>query len=334
MTTSGRRPRRKREFNSGIFTIAILGVVLIFLFSFMGWMLLHKNAQAVTVDDERVAYIKDVKMTTEDFNNLILAKLKEKTGNNVQLKETVTLVPAHVSNKKINKNTESVLTNLCNTLTYKQEAAAITVNGEEKAILATEEEAQSLLDQILAIYKTEDDPEIVEVSFVDDVQVVSEFVEQSEVMTTVKASDILRSYTTEPKVYTVKSGDSFSGIAAQADMTDDELLAANPSITKETMHKLQIGQEININVPVPVLSVKVVKEYKEEQDIEIPTTTVENSREYTTYQKVVSAGKKGKKEVVTHVTYVNGYEDSSEVVGENVIQEAQAQTVEVGTLKP
>ena len=115
-------------------------------------------------------------------------------------------------------------------------------------------------------------------------------------------------------------------------MTEDELLAANPTITRETMHKLKIGQELNITVPVPVLSAKIVKEVREEQDIEIPTNTVENNTEYKSYRKVISEGKKGKKEVITHITYVNGYEESREVVGENVIQEAQPQTVEVGTL--
>lgn len=324
--------RRRREFNSGQFTVIILAIVLVFLLSFMVWMLLHKNAQSVRIDNEQFAYIKDVNTSTEEFNRLILAKLKEKTGNNVQLKQTVTLVPVHINSKKVDSNTESVITNLCNELTYKQEAAVITVNGEEKAVLANKKEADSLLEQILAIYKPGDEKDVVEVAFVDDVKVESAFVEESQVMTTVKASDILRSYSKEAKTYTVKSGDSFSGIADKAEMTEDELLAANPEITKETMHKLKIGQEINITVPVPVLSAKVVKEVKEEQDIEIPTKTIQNTKEYKTYRKVISEGKKGKKEVITHITYVNGYEESREVAGENIIQEAQPQTVEVGTL--
>ncbi len=332
MSAGGGR-RRRREFNSGQLTVFILAAVLIFLVVFMSWMLFHKNAQSVKIDNEQFAYIKDVNTTTEEFNQLILAKLKEKTGNNVQINETVTLVPVHVSRKKVDSNTESVITSLCAKLTYKQEAAAITVNGEEKAVLATKDEAQSLLDQILAIYRPQDDKDVVEVAFVDDVKVESKYVEEDEVMTTVKASDILRSTTKEAKTYTVQSGDSFSGIADMAGMTEAELLAANPTITKDTMHKLKIGQEINITVPVPVLSAKVVKEEKEEQDIEIPEKTVETNKEYTTYRKVLSEGKKGKKEVVTHVTYVNGYEQSREVAGENIISEAQPRTVEVGTLK-
>ena len=328
------RKSRRPEISSGKVIAGILIAIVIFLLIFMVWSLLHKNAQSVRIDNEQVAYIKDVKTTTEEFNNLLLAKLKERTGNNVQINETVTLVPVHVSSSKIDSNTESVITQVCSMLTYKQEAAAITVNGEQKAVLANSEEAQSLLDQILAIYQPEGEDNIVEVSFVDDVQVESVFVDEGEVMTTVKASDILRANTTQAQTYTVQEGDSFSGIAAKSEMTEAELLAANPSITPETMHQIKIGQELNITVPVPVLSVKVVQEVTEEEEIPIPTETVENNREYTTYRKVLSAGSTGRKEVVSHITYVNGYEQSREVVSENIIEEAQPQTVEVGTLNP
>ena len=328
------RKSRRPEISSGRVIAAILAVIVIFLLIFMVWSLLHKNAQSVRIDNEQVAYIKDVKTTTEEFNNLLLAKLKEKTGNNVQINETVTLVPVHVSSSKVDNNTENVITEVCSMLTYKQEAAAITVNGEQKAVLANSEEAQSLLDQILAIYQPDDEDDIVEVSFVDDVKVESVYVDEVEVMSTVKASDILRANTKQAQTYTVQEGDSFSGIAAKCDMTEAELLAANPSITADTMHQIKIGQELNITVPVPVLSVKVVKEVKEEEEIPVTTNTVENNTEYTTYRKVISAGKPGKKEVVTHITYVNGYEESREVVSENIIEDAQPQTVEVGTLTP
>ncbi len=324
--------RKRKEFNSTRLIVIILALIVVFLMCFMLWMLLHKNAQSVRIDNEHFTYIKDTNTTTEEFNQLLVAKLKERTGNNVQLNEVVTLVPVHVSSKKVDSNTENVITSVCNQLTYKREAAAITVNGEEKVMLANSEEAESLLDQILAIYEPEDKEGLVEVAFVDDVKVESRFVEDSQVMTTVKASDILRSYKTEAKVYTVKSGDSFSGIASKAEMTEEALLAANPTITEDTMHKLKIGQELNITVPVPVLSAKIVREVKEEADIEIPEEIVENDKEYTTYRKVLSEGKKGKKEIITHITYVNGYEESREVVSENVIEDAQPRKVEVGTL--
>lgn len=325
--------RRPREFNSGRFTVVVLALVVVFLVAFAGWGLFRKNAQAINVNNETIDYIKDVKITTEEFNQLITAKLKEKTGNNVQLKDTVTLIPVHVNKKGIDSNTENVITKILSSLAYKQEAASITVNGEEKALLSNKEEAEKLLQEILDIYKPKDDPEVKDVQFVEDVQVVNRFADLEEVMTSVKASDILRSVSTQAKTYTVQSGDSFSGIASKFDMTEAELLKANPTITKETMHKLKIGQELNITVPVPVLSAKLIKEEKEQVDIEPPVKTVKNPREYKTYRKVISAGKKGKKEVVTQISYINGIEASREVVSEKILQEATPQTVEVGTLE-
>lgn len=329
-----KKRKRRREFNSGKFTVVLLALVVVLLVIFAGWGLFRKNAQAIKINNETVDYIKDVKISTEEFNQLVVAKLNEKTGNNVQLKDTVTLVPVHVNKKGISTNTESVITSILGKLTYKQEAASITVNGEEKALLATKEEAEKLLNEILDIYKPKDDPEVKDVKFVEDVQVVSRFADLDEVMTSVKASDILRSASTQSKTYTVQSGDSFSGIASKFDMTEAELLKANPTITKDTMHKLKIDQELNITVPVPVLSAKLIKEEVEQVDIEPPVKTVENPKEYKTYRKVISAGKKGKKEVVTQISYINGVEDSREVVNEKVLEEATPQTVEVGTLNP
>lgn len=329
MTTGRKRPK---EFNSGKFTVVLLALAVVLLVCFAGWGLFRKNAQAIKVNNETVDYIKDVKLSTEEFNQLITAKLKEKTGNNIQLKDTVTLVPVHVNKKGIDSNTENVITKIISTLAYRQEAASITVNGEEKALLSNKEEAEKLLKEILDTQKPKDDPEVKDVQFVEDVQVVSRFADLDEVMTSVKALDILRSVSTQAKTYTVQSGDSFSGIASRYNMTEAELLKANPTITKETMHKLKIGQELNITVPVPVLSAKLIKEEIKQTDIEPPVKTVENPKEYKTYRKVISAGQKGKKEVVTQISYINGVEASREVVSERIIQEATPQTVEVGTL--
>lgn len=284
--------RRGREFNSGKLVSVLLAAALIFFLVLMVWLALHKNAQAVKIDNEQFAYIKDMNTSTEEFNKLVLAKLKEKTGNNVQLKQTVTLVPVHVSRKKVDANTENVLTKLCDKLTYKQEAAVITVNGEEKAVLSSEDEANSLLKQIVEIYEPEDKASVKESGFVDDVKVQSKFVDDDEVMTTVKASDVLRSTTTEKKKYTVVSGDTFGYIAQKAQMTEEELLKENPSFTKDTISKLKIGQELNITVPVPVVSVRVVREVKETS---------------------------GNKEITVRITSVNGMEQSREKVSEKVI---------------
>lgn len=326
----------KKPVNHGVDTgavlVGILSIIAVALLVFLIWGLFHKNAQAVLIDGEQIAAIKDMNTTTSEFNELLTAKLKDKTGNNVQINETVALTPIHTSRKNITNNTDYVLTTVCNSLTYKREASAITVNGNELAVLANQNEAQGLLDQILALYQPEEGSNAA-VSFVDDVQITSKFVEDDEIMSTVKAYDILSANTTQEQTYTVQSGDSFSGIASKAEMSETRLLELNPSITADTKHMLKIGQELVIETPVPVLSIKTTETVTRTEPIEIPVETVNNNNEYKTYRKVISPGSEGSKEVTEQVVMVNGYETERTVVSEKVLTEAVPQKVEIGTLQ-
>ena len=58
-------------------------------------------------------------------------------------------------------------------------------------------------------------------------------------------------------MYTVKSGDSLSGIAATYGVTVDDILAANPSITDP--NKIAPGDKIVIPQPLPseIISVEI-----------------------------------------------------------------------------
>jgi LysM repeat protein len=252
MTNAQPSFRRKSEFTSGKLTVIILAALVVFLMVFMVWMLLHKNAQVVRVDNEDFAYINNTKTTTEEFNSLLVARLNEETGSSVQINETVVLVPVRVSGKKVNSNVENVITTLCSKLTYKQEAAIIMLNDEEKAVLSTKDEAQAVLDEILEASKTNPEDKV---EFADKVEIGSRFADAEEVITKEKAKSLLTATTEQTETYTVQSGDSFGLIADKYNMTQTALQQANPTITDVT--KLQIGQSINVVEQVPLLKVKV-----------------------------------------------------------------------------
>ena len=56
--------------------------------------------------------------------------------------------------------------------------------------------------------------------------------------------------------------------------------------------------------------------------------------QYTTYSKVINAGKKGHRHVVAEVTYTNGVQTDIEIIAERVVEEAVEKVVEVGTKTP
>ena len=142
----------------------------------------------------------------------------------------------------------------------------------------------------------------------------------------------LESKTTVEQVYTVQSGDTFSGIASKHNMTSDELKALNPQI--ENTNKLQIGQELLVQRPQYFLQVVVVKTVREE-GVKVPykTRTVYRDDKYTDWSNVKTKGVDGTKTVYTDITMLDGYELESVVTEEVITKEAVTKVVEVGTKK-
>ena len=145
-----------------------------------------------------------------------------------------------------------------------------------------------------------------------------------------EATNLLNVSSEKGKKYTIKSGDTLYQVAINADMTMEELLKANPGLTEDSM--LKIGQELNIVVPEPLLSVVTYEQAVYTEAIPKKVETINNDQEYKTYRKVISAGKDGSKEITATVKKVNGIEESREVVSEKVLTEPVVEKVEVGTL--
>lgn len=327
-SASHNRPVVRRNSNLNNNALILISVIVLVLAGVL-WGCLHKNAQAVFVDDLQIGIIRDVNLTTEEFTKAALAKLKTETKVNVEINEAITLKPIHASKKEI-ATTDYVLSEVCKHFTYKQEAAVITVDGVEMAVLENSEAAQGLLDEILNSFEVIGE-NIISKDFAEEVKVQAKFVSADEIISKEEANSILTSSSTTEKKYTVVAGDTLSKIAADADMSLDELYRVNPTL--QSGDYLKLGQELNLVVPTPLLSVKTVEQITYTESIEPPTETIENNNEYKTYRKVITAGKEGEKEVTANIIRINGYEEETKVMNEKVITEAVPQQVEIGTLQ-
>jgi murein DD-endopeptidase MepM/ murein hydrolase activator NlpD len=136
----------------------------------------------------------------------------------------------------------------------------------------------------------------------------------------------------ETRTHTVVAGESFGSVSTDFNMTQDELLALNPSLSKDNVKTLQIGQEIKVSVKVPVVAIKSTQTVTTEEEIPYSSEIVENNNEQKTYRKVITEGVNGKKQVTEEVTYVNGLKSDTKVTNEKIITEAVNEKVEVGTL--
>ena len=222
------------------------------------------------------------------------------------------------------------------------EATAFYMDGNFMGAVADSDALEAMLEEIKAHSLGEEDatPDAE-----TDLTVVSqriEFVQDIKTETGLFPIDTLKSVedirkqleskTTVEQVYTVQSGDTFSGIASKHNMTSDELKALNPQI--ENTNKLQIGQELLVQRPQYFLQVVVVKTVRKE-GVKVPykTRTVYRDDKYTDWSNVKTKGVDGTKTVYTDITMLDGYELESVVTEEVITKEAVTKVVEVGTKK-
>ena len=134
-------------------------------------------------------------------------------------------------------------------------------------------------------------------------------------------------------IYEVKSGDTLSKIAGQNNMTVDQLVAINPTLTSANS-MIRIGDELNIVVPEPELSVVRQEQVYYEESYEADVIYVDNDSWYTTQTKTLQEPVAGFHKVVAKVTYRNDEVISKEEIKEEVVVEAVPKIVERGTIVP
>lgn len=327
-----RKPQRK-SINSdiNIRPLLLLAAIILVILG-IAYLAFSQQALAVMVDGEPVGYIKDINTTEEELNTLILAKLKQDVGNNIEINEKITLQKVNSIFKKVSNNAEGVLANVCNVVSYNQEATKIMVEGKQAVIVSNIDTAKEVLKQVLANYKIPagtSDPE-----FATQIKTEPTFVESTDVADTDTAVKLLSQTKQVEKVHTVVQGDTFASIANNAGMTEAELLKVNPSITNETKANLSIGQQLKVIMTVPTLQIRTFK--TETKTVDIP---YETKREYddsmaSGESEEIQEGVNGKKEVTSKIPYLNGIQQGTATTSEKVITPATPRILKIGTYEP
>lgn len=325
---TGRRKIRKEA----IIVLAAAFAVFVLLISSIVHMATKKDGLEVFVGQQSVGIVKvkkqnDVSPTT--LMQTVTAQLKEERGSDVQVNETLTLKPIHISskNKKEVVTVDYIIPKIRQTVTYKVAGAAITVDGTVAVILANETEANNLLETIKNKYVPEG--ATMEKEFVEEVKVTIQFVDSGEIMSTEAAQKKFEEGTEMQKTYTVQSGDTISKIATGAGMTTEELLEANQGMTIKT--RLKIGQTVNISVEKPFVSVKTIENVTKTEPAPKEYEYREDPTKNKGYQKVIQEGKDGEKEVTIQIIRVNGYEESQQEVSSKFTVEPMTEIIVQGT---
>ncbi|MCI8342136.1 MAG: LysM peptidoglycan-binding domain-containing protein [Firmicutes bacterium] len=316
-----KRKKRKQQMRLALlFAISVVLAAVIFIN-------VRANSFEIVVDGEVLMNVDSKAAGAKDILETVKAQISGEIGANIEINEKVTFNPVH-RGKKDRISVENALIKLKDSITYKVEAAVITVDGGEVVAMAKQEEAQEILDGIVAEFVPEGS-NIVQKGFVEDVQIVSKFVESNKVATKQEALEKLTEGTKSKKEYTVVSGDGIYVIAKKNGIEPEELLEANPGIDINTV--LNPGDKLMLEVDVPFLSVKTAENrvFTEKQEKEVEYRR--DSTKPASYKKVIQQGVDGQKEVTTQIIRINGFETEQKVVSETTTVEPVPEIILVGT---
>ncbi|TCK93168.1 murein DD-endopeptidase MepM/ murein hydrolase activator NlpD [Natranaerovirga hydrolytica] len=198
----------------------------------------------------------------------------------------------------------------------------LTSSNEENLDVDSDTDAEESIEK-------DETTEIVEIEYVEQVEVFSGYITSDQISTTEEAIELITKEKEEEKVYEVESGDSLSVIAHKNEMRLTDLLKLNPDLHENSV--LQIGQELVVTVPEPELSIVTKERIFYTADIKRSTEYVDNPNQYEGHTSTVSSGSDGVMEVTAIISKVNGIEEGKEIVDELIIQEAEPRIVERGT---
>lgn len=173
---------------------------------------------------------------------------------------------------------------------------------------------------------------ILSIKYEENIVITQAYVNPSQITDVDEAIENVTKEKEECEIYTVEAGDSFWAIMQKFDLSEEELFGMNPDYNINSI--IRVGDTLIVTVPQSDLSVIVNQQKTYEEEYNLPINYVYNDSKYTTYSKTIEEGSSGKRKVVANVTYKNGVETGREIIIEDVLVEAKAATVEVGTITP
>ncbi|GGF95485.1 metalloendopeptidase [Paenibacillus albidus] len=186
---------------------------------------------------------------------------------------------------------------------------------------------QTAASRTAAVSQTAAEP-VASAKIREEVTVVPVQADPNKVLNLEEAVKVLTEGKEAPLVYAVQEGDTISGIAKRFEITQAEIFAHNPGVKELT---LQIGDELQLTVPQPDLTVVTVEQVSEEvvtePEVEVRTSNLLEAGK----SKVVRPGQTGLKQMQYQLTKENGVVVKEEWLGQTVIQASLPEVVYRGT---
>ncbi|MBQ5797397.1 MAG: peptidoglycan DD-metalloendopeptidase family protein [Firmicutes bacterium] len=306
------------------------GMLVACLVSVGAAALMQPKAYVVSYQGEIIGYVQDTASVDEALDAM-KASVMEATGlQSVEIEREGLIVEQfeEKTNEITFASVEELTAQFVEKKAYSCEAYSIVVDGTPVLAMATQEEAETILNKVLEHYSA-GNSKILSVDYKEDVEIVATDARDIQIGKDIESGvTYILTGTEDPRTYIVEKGDTLWDIAKANGMSSAELVAANPGFNP---NRLKIGQALNLVAMKPFMTVTITEEVTQTEVIPYTTKYTENSNMYRGQTELITAGKNGSKEVVSKVISENGVIVSEEVLSETVISEPVMATAYKGT---
>lgn len=208
------------------------------------------------------------------------------------------------------------------------------INDEAVANFNDKADGEKVLEIVKKQFAGNEEVNYKKVYFKENVSLDEENVKAIDSNNTVNAEDIA-SYiikgTDEKKIHKIEKGENFWLLAKKYNIKVDDLVKANPGIKPET---IQIGQEVSLIVPKPLISVITIEEKEMVETLPRQVEYIDTDDYYKGEYKVKTSGKDGERKIVAEIYKENGIEKNKVVLSEEILVASEVKVMYRGTKNP
>ncbi|MGL4798998.1 MAG: LysM peptidoglycan-binding domain-containing protein [Cellulosilyticaceae bacterium] len=240
--------RYKKPRNKGMIVGAVVGISLVVG---VGIALLP-NAYRITIDGKEIGAVAKKEYITAALQT-VEVQLEQQYKTEVQIEEIDEIKKVRVPNKDLldpNKLPSYLRESLGITLEFQE----LHIDGEKVAVIESKEVLEELKTELKKKYF---DDETVRAEFTNDVSLKSIYATEKDLTTLDDLVDMCSKRQRRTITYEVQPQDSLWRISNKLGVTITDVLKANEGMTEKT--PLKIGQEINVQVRVPLLGLNLIE---------------------------------------------------------------------------
>jgi murein DD-endopeptidase MepM/ murein hydrolase activator NlpD len=301
-------------------------------------------------NDKYIGTVSDKKIV----ESVVKSKIQDTKATNAGIKLTtedqVTYIPERTFRSNVVTNNEKVVKLVKEELEIQASASTIVIDGNQVAYLASEEQAQEVINKLKWQYVSEEqiqaielrkkdgaalpplqenETRILDVRLSKDVSIKKGKTVPNQIISVDNALQLLQTGTLEQKKYQVQDGDVLGTIANNNGLTLQQMIEINPGLNENSV--LQIGQEVNITVLVPYVHVIVDKESRLKEQLPYGREVVEDASMFKGDTSVRQQGQNGVREVTYVTSEQNGQIVAKQETNVNVIQQPINEVTARGT---